>query len=120
MSAFTALGRNPRSVGDPERLREICAPTNRLKKLPAVSGTRPASTSIETSLKCSRAIAEAKHLDPRINIGAGLEAIRRAFRRPDLKPAPRRRTQRQTLCHSRRDLAVISAFDAMQVIENAS
>ena len=62
---------------------------------------------------------EAKQLDPRINIAAGLEAIRRA-RRPDLRPTPQATessaTPSVTLAG---DLSAISVFDAIQVIENA-
>jgi tetratricopeptide (TPR) repeat protein len=65
-------------------------------------------------------LLEAKQYDPRINITAGLEAIRRA-RRPDLQQA----AQLATAAHPPRavtfagDLSVISIFDAVQVIENA-
>ncbi|MGI8898134.1 MAG: DUF4388 domain-containing protein [Pyrinomonadaceae bacterium] len=64
---------------------------------------------------------EAKQLDPRINIAGGLEAIRRA-RRPDLSPAAATPTESAlgraypTLAG---DLASVSVFDAVQVLENA-
>ena len=64
-------------------------------------------------------LLEAKQLDERINIAAGLEAIRRA-RRPDLKPtpAPEANFERRHFTLAG-DLAAISVFDAVQVIENA-
>ena len=64
-------------------------------------------------------LLEAKQLDPRINIAAGLEAIRRA-RRPDLQPAPAPAAQTHTRTATfAGDLSIISIFDAVQVIENA-
>jgi tetratricopeptide (TPR) repeat protein len=66
-------------------------------------------------------LLEAKHIDPRINIAPGLEAIRRA-RRPDLlqhapaPPAPAAASRSVTLAG---DLATVSIFDAVQVIENS-
>lgn len=66
-------------------------------------------------------LLEAKQTDPRINIVSGLEAIRRA-RRPDLQPpaaAPSAtNTARRSVAFAG-DLAVVSIFDAVQVIENA-
>jgi hypothetical protein len=65
-------------------------------------------------------LLEAKQLDPRINIAVGLEAIRRA-RRPDLRPPVQpseAKLQRLTVTLAG-DLSAISAFDAIQVIENA-
>ncbi len=65
-------------------------------------------------------LLEAKQLDPRVNIAAGLEAIRRA-RRPDLQPtaAPPSAAAHARTATFAGDLAVISIFDAVQVIENA-
>ena len=67
-------------------------------------------------------LLEAKHIDPRINIAPGLDAIRRA-RRPDLQqhapapaaPAPERRRP-VTFAG---DLSTVNIFDAVQVIENS-
>jgi len=64
-------------------------------------------------------LLEAKHIDPRINIAPGLEAIRRA-RRPDLQhaaPAPPPSAPRPVTFAG--DLATVNIFDAVQVIENS-
>jgi len=64
-------------------------------------------------------LLEAKQYDPRINIATGLEAIRRA-RRPDLQPSTTPATAQPVRAVTfAGDLAVISIFDAVQVIENA-
>ena len=66
-------------------------------------------------------LLEAKHIDARINIAPGLEAIRRA-RRPDLQhaptapPAPPSAPRPVTFAG---DLATVNIFDAVQVIENS-
>lgn len=65
-------------------------------------------------------LLEARHIDPRINIAPGLEAIRRA-RRPDLHhhttPPPPALIRRSATFAG--DLSTISIFDAVQVIENS-
>ena len=64
---------------------------------------------------------EAKHIDPRINIAPGLEAIRRA-RRPDLQPTPAPLPPLAALSRPvafAGDLSMVSIFDAVQVIENS-
>ncbi|HEX8354263.1 MAG TPA: DUF4388 domain-containing protein, partial [Pyrinomonadaceae bacterium] len=67
-------------------------------------------------------LLEAKHIDPRINIAPGLEAIRRA-RRPDLQhaapappPPPPSAPRAVTFAG---DLSTVNIFDAVQVIENS-
>src|SRR5437588_11358502 len=66
-------------------------------------------------------LLEAKHIDPRINIAPGLEAIRRA-RRPDLHqtphapPPPVVASRHITIAG---DLSTVSIFDAVQVVENS-
>jgi tetratricopeptide (TPR) repeat protein len=116
----TALERAPRSVEIRERLREICAQHKHAEEA-ARQCLALASLYIdrEEFESAHERLIEAKHLDPRINIASGLEAIRRA-RRPDLAPHPvaESSTQRAyaTLAG---DLSVISAFDAIQVVENA-
>jgi hypothetical protein len=66
-------------------------------------------------------LLEAKHIDPRINIAPGLEAIRRA-RRPDLHqapaPPPLAPAVRRPVTFAG-DLSTVSVFDAVQVIENS-
>src|SRR5919202_4846797 len=65
-------------------------------------------------------LLEAKHIDPRINIAPGLEAIRRAHR-PELHqhatPPPPAEVRRTAIFAG--DLSIISIFDAVQVIENS-
>jgi hypothetical protein len=68
-------------------------------------------------------LLEAKHIDPRLNIAPGLEAIRRA-RRPDLQhaapppaAAPPAKAPRHVTFAG--DLSTVSIFDAIQVLENS-
>ena len=115
----TALGRNPRSIEIRERLREICA-TNKQTDEAARQCLALASLYIDREEfdSAHERLLEAKNLDTRINIAAGLEAIRRA-RRPDLKPVPVAEPSSKGYATLAGDLSVISAFDAIQVIENA-
>ncbi|HEY0171912.1 MAG TPA: DUF4388 domain-containing protein [Pyrinomonadaceae bacterium] len=68
-------------------------------------------------------LLEAKHIDPRINIAPGLEAIRRA-RRPDLRhapshaPAPPQPSAPRPVTFAG-DLSTVNIFDAVQVVENS-
>ncbi|HEX8285596.1 MAG TPA: DUF4388 domain-containing protein [Pyrinomonadaceae bacterium] len=68
-------------------------------------------------------LLEAKHIDPRINIAPGLEAIRRA-RRPDLQyapmhvPAPPQASAPRPATFAG-DLSAVNIFDAVQVLENS-
>jgi tetratricopeptide (TPR) repeat protein len=116
----TALQRSPRSLPLRERLREICAahkhPEDAARECLKLASLYIEREEFETA---HDRLLEAKHLDPRINIAAGLEAIRRA-RRPDLKPAPvAEASSDRPYATLAGDLQVISAFDAIQVIENA-
>lgn len=61
-------------------------------------------------------LLEARNLDPRINITPGLDAIRRA-KRPDLQPGEASKEKRAATFAG--DLALVSIFDAIQVIENS-
>jgi hypothetical protein len=69
-------------------------------------------------------LLEAKHIDPRINIAPGLEAIRRA-RRPDLQHAPSHAFAPPPAPPAPRpvtfagDLSTVNIFDAVQVVENS-
>ncbi len=113
-----ALERSPRSVQLRERLREIAA-ANKHKEEAARQCLALASLYIERDDfdTAHDRLLEAKQLDQRISIASGLEAIRRA-RRPDL-PRPSETAVDQRIVTLAGDLAVISIFDAIQVIENA-
>jgi len=115
----TALERSPRSIPLREKLREIAAGHKQLDEAArqslALASLYIAREDFETA---HDRLLEAKQLDPRINIAAGLEAIRRA-RRPDLAAATApARTQRVAVTLAG-DLSAISIFDVIQVIENA-
>ncbi len=117
----TAIERNPRSIPLREQLRGISI-TSKHNEEAARQCLGLASIYIEREdfNTAHERLLEAKHLDPRINIAGGLEAIRRA-RRPDLSPAATRTesTPGRTYPTFAGDLAVISVFDAIQVLENA-
>ena len=117
----TALERNPRSLPLRERLREISI-TAKQNAEAARQCLGLASIYIEREdfNTAHERLLEAKQIDPRINIAGGLEAIRRA-RRPDLSPAaaPTEPTVARTYATLAGDLASISVFDAVQVLENA-
>lgn len=61
-------------------------------------------------------LLEAKNLDSRINIAPGLDAIRKA-KRPDLQPGEASKEKRAATFAG--DIALVSIFDAIQVIENS-
>lgn len=67
-------------------------------------------------------LLEAKHINPRLNIAPGLEAIRRA-RRPDLQHASAAQTPPPATAPRPvtfgGDLSTVSIFDAVQVLENS-
>ena len=116
----TALELSTRSLKLRERLREICA-AHKHNEEAARQCLALASLYIEREDfdTAHDRLLEAKQLDGRINIAAGLEAIRRA-RRPDLKPtpAPEANFERRHFTLAG-DLSAVSVFDAIQVIENA-
>lgn len=116
----TALELNTRSIKLRERLREIYASQKQVEEA-ARQCLSLASLYIEREDfdTAHDRLLEAKQLDERINIAAGLEAIRRA-RRPDLKPvpAPEPHFERKHFTLAG-DLSSVSVFDAIQVIENA-
>ncbi len=117
----SALERNPRSIPLHELLREISI-TSKHNEEAARQCLGLASIYIEREdfNTAHERLLEAKHLDPRLNIAGGLEAIRRA-RRPDLSPAatPTESTLVRNYATLAGDLAAISVFDAVQVLENA-
>ena len=115
------LESNPRAIPLRERIREICI-NQKQPEAAARESVALASLYIEREQfdKAYDRLLEARHLDARINIAGGLEAIRRA-RRPDLRPeaAPAQTSQQGPLVTLAGDLAAINVFDAIQVIENA-
>jgi tetratricopeptide (TPR) repeat protein len=118
----TALEHNPRSIPLRERMREV-ASTHKHPEEAARHCLALASLYIERDDfdAAHDRLLEAKQLDPRISIGTGLEAIRRA-RHPELHRKPEKKTPPQRLkagISFAGDLSVISVFDAIQAIENS-
>lgn len=117
----TALEKNSRSIPLRERLREVAATQKRADEA-ARQCLALASLYIEREDFDSAydRLLEAKQLDARINIAGGLEAIRRA-KRPELSPSATTPDSKleQRYATLAGDLAAISVFDAIQVIENA-
>jgi tetratricopeptide (TPR) repeat protein len=116
-----ALESNPRAIPIRERIREICIN----QKQPEAAGRECltlATLYIEREQfdKAYDRLLEAKHLDARLNIAGGLEAIRRA-RRPDLRPeAPHPDvTEHKPVATLAGDLTAINVFDVVQVLENS-
>jgi Domain of unknown function (DUF4388) len=115
-----ALEVSPRSIPLRERMREICIGQKQNEEA-ARQCLALAKIYVEREEfdDAYERLLEAKQLDTRINIAGGLEAIRRA-RRPDLRPeAAVAQTSAGPLVTLAGDLAAISIFDAIQVIENA-
>ncbi|HVF58150.1 MAG TPA: DUF4388 domain-containing protein [Pyrinomonadaceae bacterium] len=120
-----AIAHHPRSLVLREKLREVAVAHGR-------EDEAARQCLVLASLYISRdnfeaaheRLLEARHIDPRINIAPGLEAIRRA-RRPDLHhhtaphapAAPTEPPRRQATLAG--DLSAVNIFDAMQVIENS-
>lgn len=118
---LTALERHPRSIPLRERVREI-ATAHKHTDETARQCLALASLYIERDDfdNAYDRLLEAKQLDPRVNVAKGLEAIRRA-RHPDQQPAAaaeERELERDYVTLAG-DLAAVSLFDAVQVIENA-
>ena len=116
-----ALESNPRAIPIRERIREICI-NQKQTEAAARECLALASLYIEREQfdNGHDRLLEAKHLDARINIAGGLEAIRRA-RRPDLRPeaAPAQLSQHGPAITLGGDLMAINVFDVIQVIENS-
>jgi len=116
-----AVAHHPRSIVLREKLREVAVAHQR-------EDEAARQCLVLVNLYISREnfeaaherLLEARHIDPRINIAPGLEAIRRA-RRPALHPAPAAPApapaQRRVTFAG--DLSAVSVFDAVQVIENS-
>jgi tetratricopeptide (TPR) repeat protein len=117
-----AVAHHPRSIVLREKLREIAVAHERsdeaARQCLSLVNLYIARENFESA---HERLLEAKHIDPRINIAPGLEAIRRA-RRPDLHhapaaaPAPAPARRRATLAG---DLSAVNIFDAVQVVENS-
>ncbi|MBV9217237.1 MAG: DUF4388 domain-containing protein [Acidobacteria bacterium] len=115
-----SLERSPRSIPLREKMREICV---RQKNLNEAARQCLALVSLyigreDFDLAYDR-LQEAKLLDPRISVAPGLEAIRRA-RRPEFASNRDRSPQKvRTDVTFAGNLAYVSIFDAVQVIESA-
>src|SRR5918998_3604597 len=118
-----AIAHHPRSVVLREKLREVAVthgdPREAARQCLFLVNLYISCENFETA---HERLLEAKHIDPRINIAPGLEAIRRA-RRPDLHhapapPAPASEPARRQVTLAG-DLSAVTIFDAVQVIENS-
>jgi tetratricopeptide (TPR) repeat protein len=115
-----SLERSPRSIQLREKMRDICV---KQKNLNEAAKQCLALVSLyigreDFDLAYDR-LQEAKLLDPRISVAPGLEAIRRA-RRPDFAVDRDRTPQKiRTDVTFAGNLAYVSIFDAVQVIESA-
>ena len=116
----SSLERSPRSIPLREKMRDICVKQKNLNE-----GARQCLALV--SLYIAREdfdiaydrLQEAKLLDPRISVAPGLEAIRRA-RRPDFANDRDRSPQKiRTDLTFAGNLAYVSIFDAVQVIESS-
>lgn len=116
----SSLERSPRSISLREKMRDICV---RQKNLNEAAKQCLALVSLyinreDFDLAYDR-LQEAKLLDPRISVAPGLEAIRRA-RRPDFALNRDRSPQKvRTDVTFAGNLAYVSIFDSVQVIESA-
>lgn len=115
-----SLERSPRSISLREKMRDICV---RQKNLNEAAKQCLALVSLyinreDFDLAYDR-LQEAKLLDPRISVAPGLEAIRRA-RRPDFALNRDRSPQKvRTDVTFAGNLAHVTIFDSVQVIESA-
>ena len=116
----TSLERSPRSIPLREKMRDICV---KQKNLNEAARQCLALVSLyiareDFDLAYDR-LQEAKLLDPRISVAPGLEAIRRA-RRPDFAVNRDRSPQKvRTDVTFAGNLAYVTIFDAVQVIESS-
>ncbi|MEO6051648.1 MAG: DUF4388 domain-containing protein [Pyrinomonadaceae bacterium] len=115
-----SLERSPRSIGLREKMRDICVRQKNLneaaKQCLALVSLYIAREDFDVAYD---RLQEAKLLDPRISVAPGLEAIRRA-RRPDFATNRDRTPQKvRTDVTFAGNLAFVSIFDAVQVIESA-
>ena len=116
----SALDRSPRSISLREKMRDICV---KQKNLNEAARQCLALVSLyiareDFDLAYDR-LQEAKLLDPRISVAPGLEAIRRA-RRPEFGSGREKTAQKiRTDLTFAGNLAYVSLFDAVQVIESS-
>ena len=115
-----SIERSPRSILLREKMREICIAQRNMTEA-ARHCLALVSLYIgreEFDLAYDR-LQEAKLLDPRISVAPGLEAIRRA-RRPEFATHRDKTPQKvRTDVTFAGNLAFVSIFDAVQVIENS-
>lgn len=116
----SSIERSPRSISLREKMRDVCV---KQKNLNEAAKQCLALVSLyigreDFDIAYDR-LQEAKLLDPRISVAPGLEAIRRA-RRPDFAVDRDRTPQKvRTDVTFAGNLAYVSIFDAVQVIESA-
>ena len=115
----SSLERSPRSIPLREKMRDICVRQKNLneaaKQCLALVSLYIAREDFDVAYD---RLQEAKLLDPRISVAPGLEAIRRA-RRPDFTTNKDRPQKVRTDVTFAGNLAYVSVFDAVQVIENS-
>ena len=115
-----SMERSPRSIPLREKMREICITQKNLdeaaKQCLALVNLYIGREDFDVAYD---RLQEAKMLDPRISVAPGLEAIRRA-RRPDFSIHREKSPQNiRTDVTFAGNLAFVSIFDAVQVIENS-
>ena len=116
----TSLERSPRSISLREKMRDICVKQRNLNEAArqclALVSLYIAREDFDVAYD---RLQEAKLLDPRISVAPGLEAIRRA-RRPEFAAGRDKSPQKvRTDVTFAGNLAFVSIFDAVQVIENS-
>ena len=118
-----AIAHHPRSIVLREKLREVAVAHGMEEEASRQClALVQLYISRENFESAHERLIEAKHINPRINIAPGLEAIRRA-RRPDLQqhapaPAPPTPDRRKPITFAG-DLSTVTIFDAVQVLENS-
>ena len=121
-----AIAHHPRSIVLREKLREV-AVSHGMEEEAALQCLALVTLYIsrENFESAHERLIEAKHINPRLNIAPGLEAIRRA-RRPDLQqhapapaPPPASAPERRKPITFAGDLSTVTIFDAVQVLENS-
>lgn len=116
----SSLERSPRSISLREKMRDICVKQKNLNEAArqclALVSLYIAREDFDVAYD---RLQEAKLLDPRISVAPGLEAIRRA-RRPEFAAGRDKSPQNvRTDVTFAGNLAFVSIFDAVQVIENS-